>query len=165
MGTHSTTQRFKTNPVEIAIFVAVTAIFATSVYRLFYGSPDFQAAALTKMSSNPVSEGRAPASVSQSFMNLEVKCDSLADQDTGASKIRLTGRLCGMDSENDGTKLVKSMVTNGTNKFAATVFTDTTAGKFSTDFIPLNSGQNKIHVEFSYRSGKNVAHDFVINKN
>jgi hypothetical protein len=102
-------RQFRTNPVEIVIFLAVTAFFVHSVYRLFYESPHFQAAALTKMASNPVSEGRTPASTSQTFLNLDVRCDGAQDQDTGASKIRLSGPLCGLDPSTDGSKLTKAV--------------------------------------------------------
>lgn len=161
----NTLKHFRTNPVELAIFLAVTGIFANSVYRLFYDSGSFQATALTRMAANPVSEGRSLASTRQSFLNVDLRCDAMGEQDTGANKIRLTGPLCGTDAAIDASKLVKAVVFNSANKFNATVFTDTTAGKFSTDYIPLNTGRNPIHVEFSYRGGKIVSQELVLNRN
>lgn len=161
----NTLKHFRTNPIEVAIFLAVTAIFANSVYRLFYDSDEFRAAALTRMAANPRSEGRSPASTQRSFLNVELRCDAMGEQETGAGKIRLTGSLCGTDAATDASKLVKAVVVNAANKFNATVFTDTTAGKFSTDYIPLNAGRNPIQVEFSYRGGKIVTQELVLNKN
>lgn len=156
---------FRTNPVEVAIFLAVTGLFVNSVVKLFYDSPDFQATALTQMASNPVSEGRAPASTQQSFLNLDVRCETAAEQETAASKVRLMGSLCGLDASTDGSKLTKTVVINNANKFSATIFTDVSAGKFSTDYIPLNVGRNPLHLEFTYRGGKTVTQELVINKN
>lgn len=159
-------KRFKTNPVELVIFLAITGVFMHSVYQLFYESPNFRATALAPMHANPLSEGRSPASTSsQSFMNLDVRCENNAERDTSASKVRLNGALCGADASEDSSKLTKTSVVNTANKFNATVFTDTTANKFSTDYIPLNPGRNAIHIEFAYRSGKIVSQDVVIQKN
>lgn len=165
---NNTPRQFKTNPVEIAIFLAVTTVFVNSVYKLFYESPNFKATALTKMEGNPTSEGRVLASSaqnSQSFLNLDLKCEAQSDQETLASKVRLSGTLCGTDVQTDGGKLMKTLVSNTSNKFNATVFTDVNAGKYSTDYIPLNSGKNLIHIEFTYRDGKVVGQDFSITKN
>jgi len=62
MGSTSQTRRFRTNPVEIAIFAVVTILFGHSVWRLFHESANYKPNALTAMSSNPLTEGRAPAS-------------------------------------------------------------------------------------------------------
>ncbi|MCM2322193.1 MAG: hypothetical protein NDJ90_02920 [Oligoflexia bacterium] len=172
MGNHANapqagtdTKRFRTNPVEIGIFLVVTMVFANSIYRLFYDSPGFQTSALVAMESSPISEGRSPASVSQpSFANIELRCEALNEQDATAGKVRLTGGLCGLDAETGADKLVKTTVTNTANKFTATVFMDVNAGKFSTDYIPLNSGKNPIRLEFAYRGGKVVSQDLVLNK-
>jgi hypothetical protein len=163
----SNVKRFRTNPVELAIFSVITLIFFNSVYNLFYDQQGFHPAALSPMAANPVSEGRSPASVSQSFVNLDVKCDATPDQDTTATKVRITGNLCGEGRvpASDGSKLVKTEVVNNANKFGATVFTDVNAGKFSTDYIPLNLGKNPIHVEFTYRGGEVVSQDFNVVKN
>lgn len=164
MSNSTNIRRFRINPVEGAIFAVVSLIFANSVYNLFYDNRAFNLAALKPMEANPVSEGRAPASVSQSFQNVDIRCEGNLDQDTGAAKIRLNGKLCGTDAATDATKLVKAVVVNGANKFNATVFTDTNGGKFSTDYIPLNGGKNPIHMEFIYRSGKTFTQDFTLTR-
>lgn len=146
-------RKFRTNPVEMAVFSVVTLIFANSVYNLFYDQQNFRPAALTPMAANPISEGRAPASVTQAFASVEVTCgDAMNSQKTAASKVRLSGALCGVMPGDTG-KLVKTVVVNNANQVNATVFTDPNSAKFSTDYIPLNSGQNSIHLEFSYRDG------------
>jgi hypothetical protein len=151
--------------VELAIFAVITLVFFNSVYNLFYDQQGFRPAALSPMAANPVSEGRSPASATQTFVNMDVRCDGTPDRDTTANKIRVTGSLCDSGAGGDSSHLVKTQVVNGANKFNATVFTDVNAGKFSTDYIPLNLGRNPIRVEFTYRGGKIVAQDFNIVKN
>ena len=158
-------RRFRANPVELAIFSVITLIFFNSIYSLLYDQHGFHPTALAPMAANPVSEGRYPASVSQAFVNFEVRCDSNSDRDTQATKVRLTGPLCPGNTENDVSKLVKALVVNNSNKFNATVFTDVGTGKFSTDYIPLSVGTNAIHIEFSYNSGSVVTQDFKVVKN
>jgi hypothetical protein len=160
-------RRFRSNPVELAIFAVITLIFFNSVYNLFYDQQGFHPATLTPMVANPVSEGRSPASVSQVYINVEVRCDSNPDRDTTASKARITGTLCGDGRvpASDSSELAKTTVTNAANNFVATVFADTASGKFSTDYIPLNLGKNPIHLEFSYRNGNTVTQDINVVKN
>jgi hypothetical protein len=166
--------RFRVNPVELAIFSVVCLILINSIYNLVYDRESFRATSLTPMVANPVSEaGRAPAAtvagaapaVGQhaSFLNLDLKCDGAADHETGAGKVRLTGSLCGINP-GDGATLAKTSVVNGANRFTATVFTDVNAGKYSTDYIPLNTGKNPIHLEFSYRGGKVVSQDITVTR-
>lgn len=152
-------RRFKINPVELAIFSVVTLIFLNSVYNLFYDRQGFHPTTLAPMASKPTTEGRAPASVSRLFPNLEVQCEKNPEQETTAAKVRLTGTLCGIGAGDAASKLVSTQIVNHANRFSATVFTDVSAGKFSTDYIPLNAGRNSIRVEFTYQGGKTVAHD------
>lgn len=165
MGTPQQLRRYKVNPVEVAIFSIVTLIFLNSVYNLFYDRQGFHPAALAPMAATPVSEGRSPASVNPAFANLEVKCGINSEQDTQAAKVRLTGTLCGAAAGTDGSKLIKTQIVNNANRFSATVFTDLSAGKFSTDYIPLNTGKNPIHLEFVFQGGKQVSHDVTVIKN
>ena len=158
-------RRFRANPVEVLILSAVTVLFFRSVYNLVYDSQGFQSIQLAGHSQMNTAAERSPASVSSTFFNLEVKCDKNTDQDTGANKVRLTGTLCGSSTTNDTSKLVKTVVTNGANKFTATVFTDVNSGKYSTDYIPPNVGQNPIRVEFAYRDGKSFVQELNVLKN
>src|SRR4051812_4439821 len=105
MSSHQKVRRFRANPVEVAIFSVITLVFFHSVYSLFYETPvDYPAIFSNSVASTAV-KGRSPASVpsSSSLMALNVQCDNPADaQDITASKVRITGFLCGMsdpDSE------------------------------------------------------------------
>ncbi|MGZ3689470.1 MAG: hypothetical protein ACXVBW_14305, partial [Bdellovibrionota bacterium] len=142
----SKVRRFKTNPVEIVIFSVVSLIFINSLYNLFYDHQGFHPAALSPMAANPTSEGRAPASVVQkSFKSVDLSCESNPEQDTTATKVRLAGPLCEIDAALDAAKLLRTTIINTANQFNATVFPDVSTGKFSTDYIPLNTGKNPIH--------------------
>ncbi|HLD98708.1 MAG TPA: hypothetical protein VJB59_00525 [Bdellovibrionota bacterium] len=165
MGTSSKLRQFRTNPIEILIFCAVTALFVKSLYGLVYDPQTLAPITVTPVAANPLSEGRAPASTSQTFINVDLKCDKNQDQETTAAKVRLTGSLCGFNSATEPSKLLKTTITNTANKFSATVFTDTNGGKYSTDYIPLNSGKNPIRLEFSYRDKRIVTQDLTITKN
>jgi hypothetical protein len=155
MGRTPTLRRFRANPIEYGIFATVTLLFAHSVYSLLYTQEEFRFAAMTPMASNPVSESRAPAGTIPAFANIELKCDGTDDQVTRAGRLRLSGPLCGGE---------KAVVMNDTNRFAATVFTDTDSKKFSTDYIPLNTGRNVIKVDFATKTGSQKTSTVVINR-
>jgi hypothetical protein len=165
------TRRYRTNPFEIVVFVLVSLICFRSIYSLFYDQQSFRAAALTPISNSPISDGmsRSPAGFSsQSFLNFDIKCEGGNTKETTATKVRLTGNLCGMltgISQDVGNQLMKSAILNQANKFNATVFTDVSAGKFSTDYIPLNSGENPIKIEFTYKNGKVFTQEFNVSRN
>lgn len=161
-----TLKRFHVNPLELVIFFAVAGIFGHSVYRLFYAAGDFQPNALTQLTANPLTEGRAPAARAQStFKSLEVRCETNSESETTAQKVRLAGPLCGADAQGGVGQLLKTTVTNSANRFAATVFLDTSGGRFSTDYIPLNTGKNPISLEFVYRGGKTVTEQWTLTRN
>lgn len=157
-------RRFPVNPVEIVILLTITLVFCNSIYNLFYDSRSIRPTALQPMAANPISEGRAPASVASAFMSVEVPCDNALERETTASKIRLTGSLCGLGGDTTSAQLIKATVLNGANRFNATVFTDSTSSKFSTDYIPLSTGKNSIHLEFAYRGGKTASQEVLISK-
>ena len=159
-------RRFRTNPVEIAIFAVVSMVFCNSLYHLFYDRNSLEFAALAPMTASPISEGRAPASVQQpSFLNLEVKCVSVMEMDTSANKVRLNGPLCGSDATAANGQLIRTEIINTANKFAATVFPDVINGKFSTDYIPLEHGKNTMTIEFEFQGGKRFTEELVVSKN
>lgn len=158
--------RFRINPVEILIFVAVLGLFGKSVYSLIYSTPEVIQTPIQAdiPAANPLTEGRSPASVSQAFSLYDFKCDQAQEQAVLASKIRLSGPICGMNSRDDSALLSKSLIQNSANKFNATVFTDLNAARFSTDYIPLNLGKNPIQVEFIYRDGRVVSQKLMLIK-
>jgi len=184
MGTSSQNiRRFRINPVEVAIFSIVTLIFFNSLYNLFYDRQGFQTTALAPMLGTPTSEGRTPAATTApTFTHLNTLCDQNSDHGTSASKVRLTGPICGTVtseaadanksktfSSNSGAvetlKPLKTQIVNQTNQFTATVFMDTASGKFSTDYIPLEIGSNSIQVEFFYPGGKTFTQQLFVHKN
>lgn len=158
--------KYKVNPVEVVILMTLGLVFCNSVYNLFYENQGFHPAALKPMAANPISEGRQLASSAfSSFQNEETDCEANSvEKTTQANKIRLSGPLCGADTVTPASQLIKASVINDTNKFSATVFTDTNAAKFSTDYIPLSSGKNQIKMEFSFRGGKVINHDVSVSK-
>ncbi len=158
-------ERFRANPVEIVILLTILGIFMSSVYSLLYDRRGFHPAALSPMTSNPISEGRAPSSVSQSLLTVQVPCDRYLDRDTLANKIRLSGALCGTEPTLNGNQPLKATIVNNVNHYEATVFTDSNNNKYSTDYIPLSQGKNVIHIEFSYVNGKSIAQDIQVMKN
>ncbi|MBY0470370.1 hypothetical protein K2X30_04315 [bacterium] len=158
-------RRFKINPVELAIFAVVTMVFLNSVYNLFYDSQNLTKPVETEGSketadaTNPSTMSRSPATsaLHSTFMNVEVSCEEKISKQVSANKIRILGQLCG-DSP------VKTSVINKSNQFNATVFTDVTSNKYSTDYIPLKTGENPIHIEFAFAGGKTLAQDLVLTK-
>ena len=164
MGTQQRTRHFKINPVELAIFSGVSLIFLNSVYNLFYDHGGFHPKALEPMASNPISEGRSPASISPLFMMVELKCEPSLERQTSANKLRLTGDLCGASTPSDLSKLVKTQIFNASNHFTATVFTDTASSKFSTDYIPLAAGKNLVRVEFQFQGGRTISQDLNVDR-
>ena len=167
MAQQKNSSRFQVNPVEIAIFSLVSLIFCKSVYDLFQDRANFKMAALAPIASQPTAALRNPASVAPDFLNMDLNCENTVDQETVAGKLRLTGNLCGKGDQvatKTSSPLIKTQISNNANRFAATVFTDMTTGKFSTDYIPLIPGKNTIMVEFTWQDDKFVQQFTIINK-
>ena len=150
------------NPVELMIFLGVTAGFIFSAYQVFAQKPLSNTAMLTPMSSNPISEsGRQPASSSSLLGSVDFSCSPQQEAAVKASKIRIAGPICGMTA---GARIISTSVINSANQFHATVFTDLNSGKFSTDYIPLNSEKNPIQIEFKFGNGKKTSHALILQK-
>jgi cytoskeletal protein RodZ len=171
-------RRFRVNPVELVVFAAVTLVFANSVYQLFYDWDEIRAKSGTvEEASNASNASRGIASTTPLFSSIEVKCNEDAAkkktsearlEKTDAAKIRLSGPLCSPTAAAADTKhatLIKTEVMNKTTNAAATVITNTTEGRFSTDFIPLNPGPNQIQLKWVYSGGKELSQDLIIQKN
>jgi hypothetical protein len=157
-------KRFKMNPIEILVFSAISVVFANSVYNLFYGQQNIDVTATAAVpTAAATQESRSPASVTESSMNLQVRCGQKQEQVTDAPKIRLSGDLCDIQSLSEGQDLQIATIINGANKFTATVFAH--GGTYSTDYIPLNTGKNPIQIEFQYRGGKKSTQDLTIVRN
>jgi len=174
-------RRFRVNPVELVVFAAVTLVFANSIYQLFYDWDEIRTKSGTVEEASAGSASRGLASASPLFSSIEVKCNDEAPKKKGANadahlektdaaKIRLSGPLClplafQELKENKRPSLLKTEVTNKTTNAVATVITNTTEGRFSTDFIPLNPGPNQIQLKWVYSGGKELSQDLIIQKN
>lgn len=106
-------RRYRINPVEIVIFVTASFALVNSTYHLFYDHPSFSTPILTKMNSNPITEGRSLASL-QTDNSVEIACGEGPLQETSFSKIRLKGQICGVsfDSDEEETTIMKKRRTN-----------------------------------------------------
>lgn len=160
--------RYRVNPVEGVVLGALALAFCHSLYSLVFGIENLRAAPLgtgSKVAMSIETTGRNPASHQNSFRSIDFKCEegASASEPLSALKIRLSGPLCGSPSPQ--AKLLKTSITNGANKYSATVFTDVSTQKFSTDYIPLVSGRNAIHVEFSYQGGKVFSRELALERN
>ena len=165
--------RFKA--VEMGIFAVVSLIFLNSVYNLFtdgkfIGDNDRQALSQPKPAVLPIGEkagdGRQISSEGISgFVPYETRCQTSGEVfETKAAKVRILGPFCGASGRQlagasaGDTKaeaaLTDYKIENVTSHYTATVFSDHASGKFSTDFIPLEPGENKVIMEFKYRNGK-----------
>ena len=148
-------------------------MLAHQLYSLFYDGHGAVTASrlaqLPEVAWSQSSQASATAGANPLFLSYDLKCDQNAAQSTSAGKFRLSGAICGGETA-DGRKpssvatLSSIQVFNLANKFSATVFTDSVAGKFSTDYIPLNPGKNPIRVEFRYADEHVTSRDFVVDK-
>jgi len=163
-------KKFRINPVEWLIFSIMTFAFGYSSYCLIYQDSVFTkplGVSSYRALDSTFGATRMPASVAHPLLNVELKCsesEAAAEQTTQASKLRISGETCDQSQALTGV-LKKTSIINSANRFAATVFMDTTTHKFSTDYIPLNLGKNTIHIEFSYAGGKIQTRDLIVTKN
>jgi len=110
---------------------------------------------------------RGPAALAQpgdAMRAFDFNCDLAGEQQIVAGKVRITGPFCKGSGSSSAEAPLKTTLVNEANQFSATVFTDSSAGRFSTDYIPLNVGSNPIHVEFQYSNGSAVKKTFVLLK-
>ena len=148
--------RFRTNPVELLVFLAVCGLSAYSARNLVYDDSPNYFAALTPMTSNPISEGKAPTPAPAKFAAVEYSCEVDFSASVLGGKVRISGPLCagtpasgrhpasiGRDS-----KIVKAQIVNLTNSHTSSLYLDREAFKFSSDLIPLEPGANSLRIEF-----------------
>lgn len=164
MSHSQTLNRFKANPIEVLIFAVITAVFCHSVYSLFYESPDFSPN--STLSSFPTGtntpERHLASTPSTTAAILALNCDSPLKQETPLSQVRLSGFLCGLKEDSNARRLTKTVIFNQANQFQATIFTDLFTSTFSTDYIPLIAGENKIRVEFSYFDSQSFSQEILL---
>ena len=155
----------KFRAVEVGIFSIVSLVFLNSVYNLFTDGRLLGSAERKPLAVQPAStqgDGKGTDAVA-GFVPYETKCQPSGEVfETSAAKVRILGPFCGSSGRTiagDGTSkgdpsLTDYRIENSTSRYTATVFSDFAAGKFSTDFIPLEPGPNKVIMEFRYRGGK-----------
>ena len=112
----------------------------------------------------PGAVARGPAAISDEtpktvsmhdlMSTLEVGCD-IQEIHTPSPHVRLKGSAC-IEQEIDS-----SAVTNETNRMPATVFAQGLRN-YSTDYIPLEMGENHIVIESHSRSGEVVRRDLKV---
>jgi len=161
-------RRFRANPIEVAIFSVITLVFSHSIYSLFYDTQALYTAEIANhyyqvapaYASSTLT--RAPTSVdgsSQHVADLDFNCQTQMQLQTTANKVRIVGPICNTEgtptdeSTASSKKWTNALVQNQKNSFQATLFPDFTHGKFSTDYIPLEEGENKLQLEFTFPDG------------
>jgi len=194
-------KRFRVNPIELAIFAAVTLILAKSGYSLMYSHEGAETSTLASIAQDPIAiENRGPAAVIQkTFTEVSIGCDpSVESPAVSANKIRLIGALCkpsdapaakptvantdndsddqtdvadakapaADDVQHETTADVKQIsIVNTSAKVAATVFPDFAHQRYITDYISLAQGKNLIYVQYEFKDGKTLGHEYTVTKN
>jgi hypothetical protein len=165
-------KRFRVNPIEVFIFMIVSSIFGHSVYSLFDSRQGFKALVLSPPHSDPLSEGRSLASVDTALSQVTFDCSTKTNatdavdpgKNSTSSKIKIEGPLCYDGPSSPSSEPATTSVINTTNQSVATVFTDSFARRFSTDYLPLTPGKNEIRLDFSYKSGEKTSRDLTVNR-
>ena len=100
---------------------------------------------------------------STGFFQYKTNCEHKGETvTTYAPRVRITGHYCGYiknkrkpssipNDSNQGKSGFK--IFNESSNYTATVFSDESRKTFSTDFIPLEQGINKITMNFAYNDG------------
>ncbi len=157
-------RKYKVNPMEVAILSVVSLLFVNSVYNLFYDWQGLHPTPHAAKGSGYLNENRVPAGIQQTYLTLDVPCGPPYKEVTGALKVRLSGTPCGLDPGEEASKLLKTTISNTVNDFAASVSTDPSTGRYSTDHIPLEPGLNSISIEFSYQDGRVVTQELTLER-
>ena len=156
--------QFKANPVEILILLLTGIVFVHSSYNLLYLHHGFHPKVLSKMASEPLTEGRHLASI-PSLVELNVPCQPSFEEKTGASKVKLNGSLCSYSRSGNpsGNKIEAEMI-NKTNSVQATVFLNETTEHYSTEYFSLVPGANSIRLRIIYPDRTSFTQEITISK-
>ena len=109
-------------------------------------------------------------------LELDVNCSDYGpevqkkDVEAKYSHVRLTGNAC-LSAKSASRKskkrmekeIVSSEIRNDSNGFTATVFYPK-SNKFTTDYIGLRAGLNKIHVAHIYNDGEREEHEYILRR-
>lgn len=156
--------------METGIFTVVSLIFLNSVYNLFtdgkiMGEKERQP--MVALASRNI-DVRQPASTTEAavsgFVPYETKCPLTNEVfETTGTKVRITGPYCDAASRRVASlQAIDTRIENVSSRYIATVFNDRSSHRFSTDFIPLESGVNKILIQFLPKGGKAHASQLTI---
>ena len=148
------------NPIELGIFLAFSVVFLKSVLGLMNGKGGLQVRVSPQAQQGHAQEARQPASLAAEFTTLEFNCQSHITQATAAQKVRITGPLCGMESQSEH---IKTDITNLSNQTKGTAFNHPNQ-TFLTDYIPLELGENQIVLKFVYQNGKTISQTITLNR-
>ncbi len=162
---------------EIAIFSLVSLVFFHSAYRLLVNAGgDYVPAETRATAAQALRASRglaaaidrraetvkavAPQDPEQTgYIPYRTQCKTSGESlQTSAPRIRIVGTPCGLRAPASvpspaSAPLTQSRVENSTTRYVATVFNDPVTREFSTDFIPLDTGTNRIRLEFKYGNG------------
>ncbi len=149
---------------ETGILFIALGLFVVSTYSFVSASKTSVVAANVVTADDKATSSRAPASAVRNipkpdsgYIPYQTRCERSENFETQSGKIRIIGPLCGLSTVGE-TKNFLFKITNNTNTYVATVFQDYKTRTFSTDFIPLQYGDNSIQMQFDYgkRSPANV---------
>ena len=152
------------NPFEKMILTLGILATLASLYSYLKTDQTIHPSILTQTHSNPLSEGRRLASISQiPLKTLEFQCFTPQDVIVHSKKVRIIGHICNaFGSLGNPQQLISSKINNTTHPFEATVFAVTDSAEFSTDYIPLTLGDNILHFEFSFSDQPTFTTDWKI---
>lgn len=108
-------------------------------------------------------EGSIQANAKNQAIDVSVPCEgeSTIDLPSTVSQVRLMGSAC--HAKNAG-EFVSSEIRNEANGFSATVFYPK-AKTYSTDYMTLSSGTNRIKIVHQLSKGGREAREFVVQRN
>ena len=159
-------QQYKVNPVEVMILIISLGILGYSFYRLTQPNA-VSFAALSDMKASPVTEdpSRSPASSQSTLSTLNLDCELGSTYKVQSQKVRFSGPLCTDHLlPNPQSPIKSAFVINKSNQYEATVFSNDSEKRFSTDYIPLTGGDNQIHIELTYQNSSIFIQDIVITR-
>lgn len=157
----------KYSKIEYIFFWMVSLVCATSGYRFFTENTEHTAHA-AKPGRAIASQGARAKIVAPDSKKLSefegnrpfyLGCkDDGVKYETTANQIRIVGPYCMIQSE------IEIKVTNSRTGYVAMVFNEATDKKFSTDFISLEPGKNKIDVVTKSSDGKTLEQHLVVDR-
>jgi hypothetical protein len=147
-------RKFFTNPIELTILLGVGAIFVFSTYQLLKSDAGEALFGLKPKGGRSIAS--ATAGNSSLLGELSLGCQAPAETDSVPAswpKVKLNLEYC--DSS-----LTKAQISNITVPYTASVFLNAERRTFSTDYVPLGYGENKIEVKRIHKDGFTSVHTF-----